>query len=148
VELAYFNLENARDQTFAPPIPTASIVAGGGGAGGGGNFSAAAALTQQLLQAQTNLIGSQNTLYRTWVNYHTVRLQLFRDLELLPLDSRGVFIDELAARRPDDSPANSDAPGREGGQRGQPGAQDDALEQLPTPRLVPDAEGPPLGQNP
>ena len=59
----------------------------------GGN---AAALTNQLLQAQSSLLQAQNQLFDIWINYLTVRMQLYRDLELMPLDFRGVWIDELA----------------------------------------------------
>ena len=30
-----------------------------------------------------------------WINYLDVRLQLYRDLELMPLDARGVWIDQI-----------------------------------------------------
>jgi hypothetical protein len=35
-------------------------------------------------------------LYTTWVTYQTVRWQLYRDLEMMPLDFRGVWIDDIA----------------------------------------------------
>lgn len=90
VELAYFQVENALETFRAPPQP----VAGAGAVGG--SAAQAAALTQQLLSAQSRLPFAQNSLYTVWIQYQITRMQLFRDLELLPLDSRGVWIDELA----------------------------------------------------
>jgi hypothetical protein len=86
---------------------------GGGGAGGGagaaGGGAAAAALTNQLLMAQASLATAQNLMLTLWVNYQNARFQLYRDLELMPLDSRGVWIDDNAtrdncARQPDGTP--------------------------------------------
>jgi hypothetical protein len=37
-------------------------------------------------------------LLATWINYRIARQQLYLDLELLPLDPRGVWIDELSSR--------------------------------------------------
>lgn len=88
VELAYTQVESSLEQFRAPPDPRA---VGGGGGSTAGN---AAALTQQLLQAQNNLPAAQNQLFSIWVNYHVFRQQLFLDLELMPLDYRGVWIDE------------------------------------------------------
>jgi hypothetical protein len=53
-------------------------------------------LTQQVLNAQRSLPSAQNQVYLVWISFQTTRLQLYRDLELLPLDQRGVWIDELA----------------------------------------------------
>ncbi len=88
VEVAYLQVENAEDTFRAPPPP--AQLAGGLGAGN------AAALTQQLLGSQSTLRGAQLTLLSTWVNYLTTRMQLYRDLELMPLDPRGVWIDDVA----------------------------------------------------
>jgi len=60
-----------------------------------------ASLTEQLLSALNSLANAQNTLVGTWVNYHTTRWQLYRDLERMPLDHRGVWIDELAPAEPE-----------------------------------------------
>ena len=54
-----------------------------------------AALTQQLLAAQRSLPTAQNALLTVWINYLDTRLQLYRDLELMPLDARGVWIDQI-----------------------------------------------------
>ncbi len=84
VELGYSLVDSARSTLLAPPDP--SSVRGAAGD--------AAALTQQLLQAQSNLLQAQNNLYTTWITYQNIRLQYFLDLELLPLDARGIWIDE------------------------------------------------------
>src|SRR5260370_30668634 len=71
----------------APPVPPG--VPGRAGADG------PAALTTQLLNAQSSLPRAQNGLLTIWINYLNARLQLYRDLELMPLDQRGVWIDEI-----------------------------------------------------
>lgn len=117
VELAYLQVENSQEEFSAPPPPTRTT-----------DFSSsanAAALTRQRLDAQNSLLQAQNQLYSTWINYLTTRLELYRDLELMPLDFRGVWIDELA---------NLSSGNKERGTA--PGA-DDRSEQLPPPRTLP-----------
>jgi hypothetical protein len=92
VELAYLQLENALEVFRSPPIPTSSTDS----ASLANSAANAAALTQQVLNAQRSLPSAQNQLYLVWISFQTTRLQLYRDLELLPLDQRGVWIDELA----------------------------------------------------
>ena len=82
VELGYLRVELALDTLQAPPIPGAT----------GDNL----ALTEQLLQALSSLVQAQNDLITTWINYLTARMQLYRDLELINLDERGVWIDDVA----------------------------------------------------
>ena len=89
VELAYSQVDNARSTFVAPPDPRQAETAGN-----------VAALTQQLLEAQSNLVTAQNDLYTTWILYQTARLELYLDLELLPLDARGLFTDDAADPAP------------------------------------------------
>ncbi len=84
VELAYAQVDNARSTLLAPPDPTAREAAG-----------SSSALTEQLLQAQTQLLTAQTALYTGWTNYLNARMNLYLDLELLPLDSRGLWNDDL-----------------------------------------------------
>jgi hypothetical protein len=88
VELAYLQVENSLDVFRTPPLP-----AGAGGASAG---ESPTALTQQLLEAQRSLIDAQNRLVTFWVQYLTTRMQLYRDLELMPLDPRGAWTDDIA----------------------------------------------------
>lgn len=113
VELGYATVDNARATLVAPPDPQDRSSAGN-----------VAALTQQLLQAQNSLLQAQNTLYTTWTNYQTARLELFLDLELLPLDARGIWTDEPLSQPvggppgpdrvpvPERAPAPQPVPGR------------------------------------
>jgi hypothetical protein len=134
LDLAYFQLDLASNFVDAPPQPTGPGTPAPGfvgpptaGRGAGGD---PVALTQQLLNALTSLVRSKNQLYQVWIDYQTFRLQLYRDLELMPLDFRGVWIDDTAnchcstptARRPEQRP-----------------------EQLPEPRPVPAPPGPAPG---
>ena len=75
-----------------------------------------------MLNAQAGLNGAQNALFGLWINYLNTRIQLYRDLELMPLDFRGVWTDELApngtSRIPgglvvprDESPVGDERPG-------------------------------------
>lgn len=114
VELAYAQVDNARGTFVAPPDPAARDTAG-----------SVAALTQQLLEAQSSLLQAQNDLYTTWTNYLTARMELYLDVEILPLDARGVWIDEPAPPEPAPAPPAGPAPGPGPG----PG-----IERLPPPR--------------
>jgi hypothetical protein len=118
LELAYSQVENSLDVFRAPPVPTTNPTNAAGNA---------AALTQQLLNAQRSLPQAQNALYTVWINYLVRRLQLYRDLELMPLDARGVWIDELSQCQPP----------RE---RTEPGPDADHGEPLPAPRTLPEVE--------
>ncbi len=96
VELAYLVLDNAVESIYQPKPPGAP----------GQDF---VALTQQLLQAQQQKLQAQNQLLTTWVNYQSLRLALYRDLELMPLDARGVWTDDIATSQccPDENASDS-----------------------------------------
>jgi outer membrane protein TolC len=85
VELAYMTVENALDTFQAPPAPGTVTTP-----------AAAAALTTQLINAQNSLYQAQFAMTTIWITYLNTRLQLYRDMELMPLDSRGVWIDDVA----------------------------------------------------
>jgi hypothetical protein len=87
VELAYLTVENSLDVFAQPPQPGGVPAA---------DATRAAALVQQILAAQRSLPTAQNQLLTFWTNYLVTRLQLYRDLELMPLDPRGVWIDDVA----------------------------------------------------
>jgi len=63
--------------------------------------AAAGTATLQLLQAQRQVPQAQNNLYSTWINYLIARMELYRDLELMQIDSRGVWIDDNVSRQPE-----------------------------------------------
>ncbi len=135
VELAYAQVEQSLESFSQPSTPPAGQVVGppGGGGGGAGN---AAALTTQLISAQQSLNRAQNQLYGVWINYLIARMQLYRDLELMPLDFRGVWNDEHTTCRGPDRPGSGDRPADAG-----PGGQREAggAERLPEPREQPPA---------
>jgi hypothetical protein len=88
VEAFYSQVENALEVIIAPTDPDALKATGTAGQAN------AAALTNQYLQALQGLNGAQSQMYRIWLSYLATRMQLFLDLERLPLDLRGVWIDE------------------------------------------------------
>ncbi|MCI0638228.1 MAG: TolC family protein [Gemmataceae bacterium] len=99
MEVTYIQLDSALERFVAPPIP-------------GQAASDVVALTTTLSNAQTRVPQAQDQLYNTWINYLVSRQQLYLDLELMPLDSRGVWIDEYSPRplQPaGDGPANGNA---------------------------------------
>ena len=53
-----------------------------------------------------------------WITYLNTRLQLYRDMELMPLDYRGVWIDETDRECP-----SSDSAGQAGNDSGGSGGQ-------------------------
>lgn len=112
VELAYMTVENSLDTLQAPLQPTVA------GQGAGDTSTRAAALTNQLINAQNSLYQAQFAMTSIWITYLNTRLQLYRDMELMPLDYRGVWIDDVeACECPPGAPADTDKP-----------------EQLPEPR--------------
>jgi hypothetical protein len=128
VELGYLTVENSLDTFAAPPAP--------GTASSAGN---AAALTNQLISAQTNLYNAQFAMTTIWITYLNTRLQLYRDMELMPLDFRGVWIDEVATcecPKPSDGQPGTGA-GNSSGPRGVPSSATGARpERLPEPQPV------------
>jgi hypothetical protein len=98
VEMQFQQVELSLERLLEPPRPAA-----GGGAPGGDQV-AATTNTQQLLTAYNRLASAQSQLLNTWVQYQIARQQMYLDLELLPLDYRGVWIDEHATRTPGPQP--------------------------------------------
>jgi hypothetical protein len=123
IQLAYPQVISAEQAIFGPGEPPAV------GAGRPPRTSDIAGKTQQLLSALQGLLGAQNQIYGIWVDYQLSRLRLFRDLELMQIDSRGVWLDELATI--DQSTDLGDPPGEP--QRPEPGAP----EELPPPAPIP-----------
>jgi hypothetical protein len=139
VELGYLTVENSLDTFQQPPAPVPA------GTPAADTATRAAALTQQLIMAQTQLYQAQFTMTTLWITYLNTRLQLYRDMELMPLDFRGVWIDDVATCEcPDGRAAKSGTgPEQPGGQRGVGGDADGARpERLPEPRPVSSVQGP------
>jgi outer membrane protein TolC len=125
LELSYMTVENALDTFLAPPAPAA--------AGGAGVDTAtrAASLTTQLINAQTQLYQAQTAMTTIWITYLNTRLQLYRDMELMQLDERGSWIDNVAeCLCPPAQQATATAAPR-------PLANPPAPETIPAPREVP-----------
>jgi hypothetical protein len=135
VELYYSQVENALEIIVAPSDPDALKQSGTAGQ------AAAAALTSQYLGALNSLNNAQTNMYRLWLSFLATRMELYLDLERLPLDNRGVWIDE-SGNSADGSPCGG------GACLGQPipGEQrrDDGPEPVGRPRLLPPATGPAL----
>jgi outer membrane protein TolC len=124
VELAYETVESSLDTFRAPPpapaqagqvISTTSAAVN------------AASLTQQLLSAQRSLPTAQNELLTVWIGYLSTRILLYRDLELMQVDPRGLWIDEF-----DSCNCSGTEDRRDAGH-----AADPSIEQLPPARQVP-----------
>ena len=85
---------------------------------------------------------AQNALLSLWITYLNTRLQLYRDLELMPIDNRGVWIDDLAtcdvgpgqerSSQPGLSPSGTQGPGS-GGEDTKPSERSPQPEFLPPP---------------
>jgi Outer membrane efflux protein len=90
VELSYLTVENSLDTFQAPAAPVPA------GQAAPDVQTRAAALTTQLITAQTSLYNAQFGMTTIWITYLNTRDQLYRDMELMPLDYRGVWIDDVA----------------------------------------------------
>jgi hypothetical protein len=146
IELAYMQVDQALQAFSQPQAPPGadSVLAGLiGPVSGRPQTGDPAALTNQLLSTQTSLLNSQNDLYNTWINFAISRTYIYREMGVMPLDNRGVWIDADAATPDNASDNNQPA----GGQQQNPGTP----EQLPPPRpertqsnARPPAQGAPL----
>jgi hypothetical protein len=132
VELAYLTVESSLETFQAPPAVGVQASSGN-----------AAALTQQLLNAQRSLPMAQNQLLTFWINYLNSRLTLYRDMELMPLDYRGVWIDDVATRECNRTCAGNNEPGGAGpcAERGDRAGAEGTLPERPLKLFAP-ATGP------
>jgi hypothetical protein len=132
VELLYSQMEDALEVLIAPPEPPAAGARAGAAAASTTGAANAAALSNQYLQALGGVNANQTKMYDIWLSYLATRMQLYLDLEMLSLDSRGVWRDERATGS---EPSPAPTPGQPSGQptdgRPAPG------EPLPPPRLLP-----------
>ncbi len=142
VELAYTQVDQALQAFSQPQQPVGpervpGLVGPPATTGGGGD---PAALTQQLLAAQNSLLQAQNNLYNTWVAYLLNRMSLYREMGVMRLDPRGVWIDDVATchcSKPSQSRLGTSAEGESSGQLPPPNELPRPLDQLPPPRSVP-----------
>jgi hypothetical protein len=130
VELAYLQVDQALE-AFEQPQEPAGALEGRVGPPGAGGRGDPAALTNQLLNAQSALLRSKNSVYNAWIGYISSRMRLYRNLGLMPLNSRGVWIDVDATCECDSSPTPRPEPGVPRDERG-PDLQ--RPEELPPPR--------------
>jgi Outer membrane efflux protein len=90
----YKQVDSALDVIVAPTDPDALK-------GSGTSVQAnAAALTSQYLGALGGLNNAQVKMYDIWLSLYATRMQLYLDLDRLPLDLRGVWVDEAAVFSP------------------------------------------------
>lgn len=89
IQSLYRQVESALEVITAPADPDQLKASGSAGA------ATAAALTQQYLGALSSLKGAQVKMYNIWLSLLATRMQLYLDLERLPLDFRGVWTDDL-----------------------------------------------------
>jgi hypothetical protein len=138
VELSYLTVENSLDTLQAPPSLLQANT---------DTATRAASLTNQLINAQTNLYNALFKMTTIWITYLNTRDQLYRDMELMPLDERGNWIDkteECECPKPADEAAKAQAPAA-------PETREPPAGQLPAPQPVspPPAKGQaPAGQLP
>ena len=83
LELSYIQVAQAQEELRAPPAPGATP-----------DFLA---LTNRLVGDQGSIAANQNSLFRIYVDFIDARMQLYLNMELMRLDSRGVWIDEYAS---------------------------------------------------
>ncbi len=141
IELAYMQVDQALQAFSQPQAPPGADIQGlVGPVAQRPQVGDPAALTTQLLTTQASLLRSQNDLYNTWITYVIDRMDLYRDMGVMPLDNRGVWIDDAAtsSQAPDNNrqPAGEQRPAGPSEQLPPPRPQ-----QLPEPRPQPAAQG-------
>jgi len=75
-----------------------------------------------LVNAQTSLLNTQNSLLRAWLSYYAARMRLYRELGVMTLDLEGQWIEHPIGGSGDGAPAGDDDPN---------------LEELPLPPAIP-----------
>lgn len=142
IELAYLQVDQsiqAFSQPQAPPGAGTDILPGlVGPVGQRPMVGDPAALTNQLLNTQGSLVSSQNDLYNTWITYQINRTYIYRDMGVMPLDNRGVWIDADSTNQSAD---NSSAAGQQPPANAPSQLPGASPEQLPQPRPEPGAQG-------
>jgi outer membrane protein TolC len=123
VDLAYNQVEQALENFNQPQ-----------GAGAATSVSAVT-FTNNLIGAQRGLVGAQQAMYQVWITYLTERMNVFLDLEMMPLDARGVWIDEYATRERESVSGPNQLPGN--GERLPPPRPDGGLRSPYTPEKQP-----------
>lgn len=94
--------DNSQRLIFAPPAP-----------GDTSGAQQVTANTQTLTSSQTGILGAQNGIVSSWVSYQNSRLQLYRDLGIMPIDEWEAYYELF--------PTND----LSGGSAGKPGANDE-----------------------
>ncbi|MHB1423937.1 MAG: hypothetical protein ACYC3I_12225 [Gemmataceae bacterium] len=143
IELAYMQVDQALQAFYQPQAPAGqdNILAGlVGPVGARPQPGDPAALTTQLLSTQSSLLSSQNDLYNTWIVYQIYRVDLYRDMGVMPLDNRGVWIDA-------DATANQSSDNRSPDGQQPPAGLPDQLPQ-PRPERTPQHGAEPAAQGP
>jgi len=97
IKSLYSQVENALEVIVAPVDPDQLKATGTTGQAN------AAALTSQYLTALGQLNSAQTKMYDIWLSFVATRMQLYFDLERLPLDNRGVWTDEPGEALPNPS---------------------------------------------
>src|SRR6516225_3939565 len=82
--------KNALEVVRAPTDP--DVLKGSGTA----QQANATTLVTQYLNALGGLNNAQTKMYDIWLSLYATRMQLYLDLDRLPLDLRGVWVDELS----------------------------------------------------
>lgn len=97
VRLAAMTYDQAVERSLQPT---------GVGGGGGGGSSSTNGL--QLIQALNSVLSAQNNLISFWINYEVNRLNIHRDMGIMQLDERGVWIDDYYQKQFDALPVTSE----------------------------------------
>ncbi|HUG94347.1 MAG TPA: TolC family protein [Planctomycetaceae bacterium] len=99
VRIAALQLDSAVEETLAPARAADPIVGGGAGSS-----------AFNLLDALNNVLNAQDALIRTWVDYERNRLNIYRDMGIMIVDERGVWVDAFYQRQAPGtrSPANTE----------------------------------------
>lgn len=77
------------DQAVESALAPAGVSSGGGGGGSSNNSTGL-----NIISALNTVLGAQNNLISNWVSYETNRLNIHRDMGIMQLDERGVWIDD------------------------------------------------------
>jgi hypothetical protein len=90
LRISAIQLDNAIE-TFNAPVRAGAGGAQPGGGGGGGNQN----LGLNLINALNSVLTAQNQLIQIWVQYEQNRINIHRDMDIMQVDERGLWVDPV-----------------------------------------------------
>ncbi len=105
LNVAHLNFETSRKNLRQAALQLDIVVANSNDpkrqvVGGAATTASAANTGLQLLNALNAVLNAQNTLIQTWVDYERNRINIHRDMDIMVIDERGLWVDPVYQNLP------------------------------------------------